>query len=365
MDLCKASVLNSSDTLSKATEELVRNGTAVIIMNEGVYKGIVDDRHLSFGTNDAAKEKCGSVCVKAPSLRQASSLNDKLNAFLAGHFKALPVFDDSGKLEGLYSRSDFLRDLLSQRLIPDATVDSIMNSPVFTVDYEDKVGAVRRLMKQHDANKLLVLKNGKPFGITSTYDLAPVSMNPKKRRGASTISEVTSVDDLSISSFVREGVHSIEPGKTIADAMKKMADAKISSLTVMSSGKASGVVAATDIFKIVQSLLSDKQNILISGLGEDDKSAYSYISDRISNILGKFASIPQRSASVHVKKGESVYSVKVLLSVDGLPISVSIEGHDLRSAVDALSDELHVVLQKKKEKHLEDRYKKYVKGDIY
>ena len=98
MKIKEALILDENEPLSKALNEVLDTGTAAIVTKDKKYKGIIDDRNLrNFSVQNPAKIKCKSVIVKPPVLNPDTGILDRIDAFLMGHFKALPVVNKAGK----------------------------------------------------------------------------------------------------------------------------------------------------------------------------------------------------------------------------------------------------------------------------
>ncbi len=350
MDIKSTRVFDSDEPVSKALGEVVRAGTTVVVMKGKAYQGIIDDRNIRLGLADVSKTKCDTVCVKAPFLYPTSSILDRVHAFMAGHFKALPVFEErNNKLLGLSTRIELINDLLTFNAIPKKAVAELMNSPVYTIGIHASVGEVKSAMKEYNARHLVVMDKDQPVGVLSTLDLALVFTEPKGRAGEQFIKEIWRPDHHRISDFLRPDLVTIDAGASLQEAAQKMVQNDSAHILVLLRKKPAGVLTAVDLFKEVMALSRDERPLVISGLGEDDLASYDYIKDTIGEKLAKFSkSFSLTDVSVHAKRGKSVYHLNLSLTADKEHIVVSSEEYDLQTAVDRVVDELTTVLSKKK-----------------
>ena len=195
MEVKDALILDASEPLSKALNEILKQGTAVIVLKNRSYFGIIDDRTINLGISDTSKARCETFCVRTPVLYPQSTLIDRLNAFMAGHFKALPVVDEIKSLPlGLITRVEVLKELLSLKLIPKKVLSEVMNAPVYTIDLNSTLADAKSKIKAYGAHRLLVLNKGYPYGILSTFDLAGLLSNPQDRKGDRMISEIQNIN---------------------------------------------------------------------------------------------------------------------------------------------------------------------------
>ncbi|MFA6531113.1 MAG: CBS domain-containing protein, partial [Candidatus Micrarchaeia archaeon] len=271
---------------------------------------------------------------------------------LSGHFKALPVLKSDGLTpEGEYTRAEMMRELIALKLIPAASSHSFMTSPVMTVDHNAKVSEAKSIMKANGLNKLVVTRSGIPVGLISTHDFAAYLLKPKQKKGREVIAELTNPNDMPVSNFMRDIVPSVSEESMLTEAIQKMADGNFSSILVVSDHSAKGVISATDIFRQVITMFSNPADVLISGLNAEDMRNKDDIKEAVLHIVSKFEkSFSMSGINLHFKKGKSVYLVQMHLKVENEPLSFSAEAHSIKEAMDIISNELHSVLVKKKDK---------------
>lgn len=350
MDIKPALILDHKAPLSKALREIMDTGTAVIVTKGRKYYGIIDDRHLSSGISAPSKRTCDAEVVKPPVLSPDSGLGEQMNAFLLGHFKALPIVE-KGKPKGITTRVDFLKQLLDEGIIPSMKVDDVMNHPVYTVSEDKTIGATKGLMKEYGVNRLIVTRRGFPIGVVSTFDLATWLTKPKKMPGKRefVVKEVRKVGEMPLSEYFRPEVTTLEVGKSIYDAVERMIEKKVSSLIVLKGKKPAGVVSAVDVFKLINKLAEVREEISISGLNEDTIIHYNNIKEKIQHVTDKFSeSLKISDIRVHVKEKKSVYQMKVTLSTFRGLAAVSRESGSLKQTTDWVAAELNRVLERYK-----------------
>jgi CBS domain-containing protein len=354
MEITKPLTLDGEEHLSKAITELMETGTAVLVTRNQKYYGIIDDRNLRHGIADSAKTKCENCVVKPPVLRPDTTILEQINAFLLGHFKALPVVDGDGKPLGITTRTDLLKAMLDEGLVPKNRISELMSSPVYTIDESAPVARAKGMMKEYGCHRLVVTRNGSPVGVISTLDLASYLTKPNQiEKKPYVVKEVDSGLAMPISGYLRADITTIPEQSTIEEAAKRMTDKGVSSVVAVSvSGKGLvGVLSAIDVFRRIQELAKDEVSISVSGLSEDSVWQFPEIKARMGAVLGKFSkSFNIRNVSVHVKEDKSVFEVFLYFDTDEGHVSLSTERKALKEAIDQLADELDAVLLKKKEK---------------
>ncbi len=344
----KAIVVPAETPFTKCLNELLKRGTAVFVEKNGKIIGLIDDRNFKKRTLQE-NMKAEKVCVVCPVLSKENTIEEILDAFLMGHFKALPLVD--GKEVYEITRTDVLEELLKIPELLSIPVKSVMRSPVITIDVHAKIKDVKRLMKEAGIHHVVVLNKDKVIGTFTTFDLLGTMLRRDIRQSFQLISENKSLDEEPILPYIREHFVSIEPEATLKDAMEKMVEHKTSSLVVMHYGKAVGMLSARDVFREARKLFGRKWGIRISGLSEDMLFYYPVIKDKLRKIISKFEkSLKIGEGHLHIKEGKSVYELRFHVLINNTPFIFKTEDYDLEDAVAGLCEQLNRTLQKEKSK---------------
>ncbi len=362
MDILEPKLFDATQPLSKAIDELLKTGTAVFVTKNNLLFGLIDDRNIRMGIANTSKVKCENVCVKCPSISESATIPERIDAFLSGHFKALPVLNAKGKIIGITSRTDLLRELNTKKLIPHAQVYQYMNFPVYTVELGQTIADVKSEMKKTGIHHLIITRKGKIVGTISTFDFVGLFTKQNERQSHQMISEVKNFDSRKVDEVYRENFVTIEETETIREAAMKMANEGISSVIVIADKKPIGVLAATDIFRLVRKLYTKEKDVLVSGLNKETLIYYSKIKQSILNIVNKFdKSLKIEKVEIHIKKGKSIYEARAQFYLNNKHIAFKCEAYNLDDITSALSSELKIMLEKcksekmkKKKRSLED-----------
>lgn len=351
MEIKSAVILEVDEPLSKALGSVLDSNTAVIIAKKGKYIGIIDDRNLRITGDNPSKVKCETVIVKPPVISPDSGLLERAEAFLLGRFKALPVVDKNKKPLGIITRVEVLKELISLGAVPEINITDVMSSPVYTIEEKSMISEAKRKMKEYDAKKLVVTKNGKPVGVFSSLDFAGFAMKPTEptymKRG---IVATKSIEDEEVSRFYRPDITLINEGNSVKQAAQLMVKKEVSHVIVLSKkdGKPVGVLSAVDIFKWIKEKSEEKLDIEISGLDEETRGLHDEIKDAIRKAAEKFReSYGITKINLHIKQTKSFYSVKLMVSGKERFVMAA-DGPTLEDAVNIVGAELKKVLGRKK-----------------
>ncbi|MFZ5501088.1 MAG: CBS domain-containing protein, partial [Candidatus Micrarchaeota archaeon] len=327
MEIKRTLVVDSAEFLSKALPQLDES-PAVIVTRNGSYLGMIDHMSVSGGIKNPHNVKCETVICKPPVLLETAGVMERVDAFLVGHFKALPVLGPKKSPLGITTRVELLSDMLGSNLVPNLSVKELMSSPVYTIDENESIGSAKRLMKDKKAHRLVVTRKGKIIGVVSNYDIGSWSGTTNLIGGRKDIrqSEPINVDLMGISSFLRPDMTLVNQDATLEFAVKRMIAKHVSSVIVVSDNKPIGVISALDIFKLVQSQAEEGVAINVSGLGEDNASYYNRVQEKLGRVLERFGeSFNIRNASFHLKETKSTFNVRMYFDTDDGHVSVKVE----------------------------------------
>lgn len=76
-----------------------------------------------------------------------------------------------GNLSGIVTDRDYATKIVSHNLPSDTSVDTIMSSPLITINYNESISAAAERMTDKKIRKLAVTDNGNIIGLVTSTDL--------------------------------------------------------------------------------------------------------------------------------------------------------------------------------------------------
>ncbi|NYZ76474.1 CBS domain-containing protein [Candidatus Micrarchaeota archaeon] len=347
-----AFTLDYEESITRAISELPRHKTCIVVVRDKKYIGIVDDWTL---ISSAAKPnaKIGHIAIHAPTITKKTSIINICRLFFSGPYRALPVMDDD-KLVGVLARNDVLRILMEQKLLDRMRVADVMDRQVPKIESTALLGKAKSRMYGNQYGKLAVTEEGKLAGVLTAYDLANLLDKPKDKLPFR--SSKSRIDDIEVSSVMRDEVYTIKPEETLGESAKRLIERDVATLIVESGGKPVGIISARNLFSFL--VKPEEIGIYISGLDENDKAFVEDINDDVRKMLSKLKkSFDVEHISLHFKKYGKKYSVHGRLMGKGVVFTASSFGWDLRNALKAFLDDMEKILHREKEGRV-DRIKK-------
>lgn len=355
MEIKEAVILEASEQASKALRETLRHESCIVVVKNGAYAGIIDERSIANSTVDLNKVPCANICVKAPQLSPQAGVQDACKAFFGGHFKALPVTSE-GKVQGVVSRKSVLEALKSDGYFSGRKVSDAMTSPVVSIDIASSVGQARAMLLKHNIRRLAVTSEGRVAGVLSMFDLAKPKVFGKQ--SPNMMQEKINTDLQPVSSFMQAQVETVEQENPLSIAAQKMLERGVSSLVVTDSSKVPvGMLSARDLFETVVAAKKEEK-VFISGLTEEEKERYPEIFEECEAALGKLSkSAAVQYLSVHVKRTGAQYFVRARLVARRLFVA-NASDWKLNAAMSQLLGELVKMVRKEKPQKMHKRAKK-------
>jgi len=106
------------------------------------------------------------------SVASGETIKDVAKAMLEKESGSVLVTGDDGRLMGIVTESDIVRRGIAKDLnIDSASVSEIMTKDPITIPSDESIFEARKIMEGSKAHHLVVLKEGRPFGILTTVSV--------------------------------------------------------------------------------------------------------------------------------------------------------------------------------------------------
>jgi CBS domain-containing protein len=141
----------------------------------------------------------------------------------------------------------------------------IMNSPVQTVDLEEPVTSVARLMSSLRIGSVVVTKGGKPCGIITDGDIVGRVVAHDRRAG-----------ELRAGHVMTKGLTTIEDEADMTRATRMMISNRVKRLGVVRKGELVGIISMSDILRVTPEVLDvmSEKTRMITGEGRQRTASY-------------------------------------------------------------------------------------------
>ncbi|MCR5285595.1 MAG: CBS domain-containing protein [Treponema sp.] len=176
-------------------------------------------------------------------------------------------------------------------------VRDVMTKNPITIDSKASILEAKNIMTKNNINKLPVLdKGGALIGIITTNDLQ-----------RSTPSDATTLDvyemgyllsKLSVEKCMTKNPKTVQPGETVEEAARIMADNDFGCLPVMENKLIVGIITDSDLFKMFIEMFGTRESgIRVTINMSDECGSLSAFTERVAQKKGKIISLVTSPAS--------------------------------------------------------------------
>lgn len=185
-------------------------------------------------------------------------------------------------------------------------VEKWMTRTPVTVEADDSLGTVRKLMKEKKVRRLPVLKGGKLVGIVTDRDLAAAS--PSKATTLDVWEIHALLEELKAKDIMSTNLATIKPGDTVEKAALVLIDRKIGGLPVVSPDNTLiGILTQHDVFRALVGITGAAlHKTRVSVLVPDDPGSVGDVTNICRSHGGKILSILVSYDRVPVGKREVI-----------------------------------------------------------
>lgn len=170
-------------------------------------------------------------------------------------------------------------------------VENWMSPKVITVDADDSMLDVAKLLKEHNVRRLVVLEKGKLAGIVTDRDLKRAS--PSDATALEAHELLYLIANIKVREIMTRNPITVPYNYTIEEAAEILLQAKISGVPVVDKdGDVIGMISQTDLFKVLISLTGvGKKGVQFAFMLEDRAGSIKEVADIIRSYGGRMASI--------------------------------------------------------------------------
>ncbi|NMB85610.1 MAG: Inosine-5'-monophosphate dehydrogenase [Methanosaeta sp. PtaB.Bin018] len=241
--------VEDSTYLTKA-RQLIRDhhvrGLPVVNDNKHVL-GIVTAQDMLRVTSTKSNVTVAGFMVQAPLVTGQMDMFDAARLMLKEKSALLPVIEsmDKPRLRGVVTLLDVFKHIDLEK-VPKKQIQEVMSTKVITASPDDPVTKVWDKMVEEDFTGLPVVKDGKPIGMITRFDIL--------KRGWARISkesETRPVDStqMRIEKLMSSPIYSIKPDDSLASAIELMRKYEIGRISIVDEGKLVGIVDRNDLIK--------------------------------------------------------------------------------------------------------------------
>ncbi len=358
-------VLSPEDRVKDALAAMKKSGFQDIpVVEDGGYIGMMSYGTLLKNKGVTGESKIKGLVSGVPSLTTEDTMMTVAEKMVQSNSRQLPVLAGNAKrkIVGVVSRGSIVDIVSRLKTINEIKVWEIMTNPVETVKSTDTLDTALNLMRALDIRTVPVVSgDGEIEGVLGMSEI----IEHNWKGGERSLADFTDVK-IEVSSVCTDVAYTVSWDSDLESAADLMVQYGISTVPVLESGKAVGVVTQYDILEVVSACKErDTLFIQLSGLSEDDKEFTDEIYKIIENEVAKVAKVGSPSSlTVHYAKykesgDRQKYSVSARLAVDSEVFTAkAIEWDIIKVTKDLMRKVSDAVMDRKDEKDTYRRRKR-------
>lgn len=358
-------VLSPDDRVKDALAAMKKSGYQDIpVVEDGNYAGMMSYGTLLKNKGITGESKIKGLVTGVPTLGVEDTIMTVAEKMVQSNSRQLPVLSGNAKkkITGVVSRGAIVDIVSRLKTINEIKVWEIMTNPVESVKSTDTLDTAMNLMRALDIRTVpVVSSDGDIEGVLGMSEI----IDNNWKGGSRSFADIPDVK-IEVSSICTDVAYTVTWDSDLEAAADLMVQHGISTVPVLESGKAVGVVTQYDILEVVSACKQrDTLFIQLSGLSEDDKESVDEIYKVIENEVQKVAKVGNpNSLTIHYAKYKEAgdrqkYSVSARLAVDSEVFTAkAIEWDIIKVTKDLMRKVCDAVMDRKDEKDTYRRRKR-------
>jgi CBS-domain-containing membrane protein len=351
------------------------HNTIIILEPNGSFYGIISDRDMlkkRAGANTTMKRLSRSIPTLA---REEEDPVRIARLMLDGDTRIIPILDDNKRLQRAYVDLLVTEATISQGLVDDIRVDSIIEKAPITCQHGDTLGRVVSLVRDHSLLAIPVLdEKDQVDGIIATRDLCHEILQPRR---ATTAGDIAGKRDASwirarIEGFIKPSPF-VPAETTTLEAIRIMNGRDTPMLVIApleDSGSGFGTLIPRDILHYI-SIATMTEGYTVAVSGAPDSFVHDLAIEKAQRLIDHEAGYVGDTGQIHVrfkkashqsKRGLWQYECAVRIqSSKGTTIAVDTAEFGGEKSLNAAFDKLGRVIRSRKGAAIGSRRKRHMR----
>lgn len=322
------------------------NPKGIIVMDDGEYEGIVNQRQLVRShIKDGAKVR--SLVRSAPRVSRHDGVREVARVLVESGAKIAPVFEGE-QLWGVITEDDILKAVLEN--LDALTVDEIYTEDVVSVNTDTNIGRAINLLRENSISRIPVVdNNGRLSGMVTTHDIADFAIRDMERQQKGDRSgDRDRILDIPVSNIMNSPVETIRTDESVSDAVEQMLDYDYAGLVVIKNDDrfVAGIITKTDVLRALTYTEEEHMDVQITNIHLLDTLSREEVRKRIGEVADKYQKMQVHHAHVRLQKhkermrGTPLIQCQIRLRTNKQQVAATGEGYGADNAFRVALDKL-------------------------
>jgi CBS domain-containing protein len=217
-----------------------------VLDSKGMVQGIVTNQDMLRVTSTKSNVTVSGYVVQVPVVTGQMNVLDAARLMLRERRTLLPVVESEEKprLVGVVSLLDVFMNI-DLKSVPKKQVSEVMTTEVVATRPDDHVTKIWDLMVEKDFTGLPVVKDGRPIGMITRFDL----LKGTARIGKESERRPADSMQVPVEKFMSTPLYSVTPEDSVRTAVELMLKHDVGRMSVVDGGKLVGIVDRNDLIK--------------------------------------------------------------------------------------------------------------------
>jgi len=217
-----------------------------VVDSKGMVQGIVTNQDMLRVTSTKSNVTVSGYVVQVPVVTGQMNVLDAARLMLRERRTLLPVVEaeEKPRLVGVVSLLDVFMNI-DLNNVPKKQVSEIMTTEVVTTRPDDHVTKIWDLMVEKDFTGLPVVKDGRPIGMITRFDL----LKGTARIGKESERRPADSMQVPVEKFMSTPLYRVKPEDSVRKAIELMLKHDVGRMSVVDEGKLVGIVDRNDLIK--------------------------------------------------------------------------------------------------------------------
>jgi CBS domain-containing protein len=236
-------------TFLTKTRQMIRDNHVrglPVLDSKGMVQGIVTNQDMLRVTSTKSNVTVSGYVVQVPVVTGQMNVLDAARLMLRERRTLLPVVESEEKprLVGVVSLLDVFMNI-DLKSVPKKQVSEVMTTEVVATRPDDHVTKIWDLMVEKDFTGLPVVKDGRPIGMITRFDL----LKGTARIGKESERRPADSMQVPVEKFMSTPLYSVTPEDSVRTAVELMLKHDVGRMSVVDGGKLVGIVDRNDLIK--------------------------------------------------------------------------------------------------------------------
>jgi len=240
--------VEDSTFLTKA-RQLIRDNHVrglPVVDNKRRVLGIVTNQDMLRVTSTKSNVTISGFMVQVPTVTEKMDMLEAARIMLKEKSSLLPVVEsqENQTLKGVVTLMDVFKHIDISK-VPDKLIGEITTIKVVTASPNDPMTEVWGKMVEQDFTGLPVVKDGKPIGMITRFDL----LKGTARIGKESERRPPDSMQMPVEKFMSSPLYSVKPEDSVRAAIELMLKHDVGRISVVDNGKLAGIADRNDLIK--------------------------------------------------------------------------------------------------------------------